>query len=153
METIETIAKQQVEALRPQTTPAERILSKKQLAAKAKRAELKKLSDKLWTEAGDKFHHDGKPITINELIEEYWCNQWQLDHLELRTYEEWKKLGYQVKRGEKAIQKWGPKAIWHKNQLLDETGNPIPNTGEAIEYCQVLNLFDITQTYHVENCK
>ena len=86
------------------------------------------------------------------LLRDY-SNLWGLDSLELKTYDEWKKEGYQVKQGEKAITIWGNKAIWYKGQLKDEKGNLIPDTGEPIEYCQMKSVFDITQTYHIENCR
>lgn len=153
MEQISNLIEGQIEQLRPTTTAEQRIYSRREQAARQKREQLKMLSNKLQTEATDHYHQDGSPITLNELIMDYWCQKWELDHLELHTYEEWLQKGHQVKRGEQALQIWGPKATYYKGQLLDENGKPIPDTGEAIEYCQVLNVFDITQTYHVENCR
>lgn len=153
METVQNLIQQQVESIRPQQNNADRIIERQKNAASVKRQELKKLTDRLRAQAENKTHPDGKPISNNELIIDYYCNLWQLDHLELKTYDEWQAQGYQVKAGEKAISLWGQKAIWYKGQLKDENGNPIPNTGEPIEYCQMRQVFDITQTYHVENCK
>lgn len=153
METVQNLIQQQVESMKPTKTNAERILSNQQRAASLKRLELKQLTNRLRAEVGKFTHPDGRPITNNELIIDYYCNLWGLDHLELKTYDEWKEEGYQVKSGEKAITIWGTKTIWYKGQLKDENGNPIPNTGEPIEYCQTKQVFDITQTYHVENCR
>ena len=153
METLQNLTQKQIMSLQPKQTQAERILERQKNAASVKRQELKTLTNRLRAEAQNNTHPDGKPITNNELIIDYYCNLWGLDHLELKTYDEWQEKGYQVKSGEKAITLWGQKAIWYKGQLKDENGNPIPNTGEPIEYCQTKAVFDITQTYHVENCK
>lgn len=69
-------------------------------ATKAKRSYLDELS-----RAVQPLVKDGKYALINDALinEIYRCG----DHKEFKTFQEWKKEGYSVKKGEKAFLVWG----------------------------------------------
>lgn len=77
-------------------------------AAYKRRQALKQLSDSLRQMAETGLFPPSEDGTINGLLREYYA---QAGHTELKTYEQWREAGYQVKRGEKAILLWAkPKA-------------------------------------------
>ncbi len=95
----------------------------------------------------------GEPVpTINELIKAYYRKENGVT--DLRTYDQWKEEGYQVRRGEKAFLVWGkPKSKQQKQAepTTDEdepTVEPIEQTtAKKDDFYPVCYLFDISQCH------
>lgn len=80
----------------------------KREAVRKRRQALKQLSDSLKRMAETGQFPPSEDGTTNGLLREYYA---QAGHTELKTYEQWREAGFQVKRGEKAILLWAkPKA-------------------------------------------
>ena len=79
---------------------------------KQKREELKSLS------AGFKLLiKEGAIGSINEGLVNYYAEQ---GHTTLNSYRRWKELGYQVKKGSKALLLWGEPVTRNENEQLTE---------------------------------
>ena len=93
-------------------------LTPKQQEAQQRRRELSNLCSKLQEAAGIA----GVGVKPNELLRKYYKQE---GHTELRTFEEWKKAGYYVRKGEKAILLWGrPKPSRHAKEEAAQAGIP-----------------------------
>lgn len=93
-------------------------LTPKQQEAQQRRRELSNLCSKLQEAAGIA----GVGVKPNELLRKYYKQE---GHTELRTFEEWKKAGYYVRKGEKAILLWGrPKPSRHAKEEAAQAGLP-----------------------------
>lgn len=78
---------------------------------KAKRTFLKKLSDEVCKNLS---LDELKEINVNELLAKYYE---ELGHSSLKSFYEWKKVGYSIKKGEKALLLWGrPKKMKVKKE-------------------------------------
>ena len=153
MEQINQIVQSQVQSLKPESTPEERIRQQQFNTAKQNREKLKQLSNSLAVYQEEARQKGITIPTINQLLMDYYKQQWKVDSMVFRTYDDWKKDGYQVIRGEKALLLWGNKVVKIINQELDSNGKPIPNSGKKIEYCEILHVFNEYQTFNPEDCR
>ena len=157
METITSIINQTLatmETKRPkQGDVAKRILTDKQKAAQKKREWLRNLSNQLSVEREIAKMMEIDVPTINELLIDYYKQNNGVT--ELHTYDDWKKQGYQVKAGEKAFLIWGSKVQIKPDENIEtQTQNQDEQTQKELKsYFPLCYLFDITQVFHVENCK
>lgn len=76
----------------------------------------------------------------NTLLKMYYSKK---GHTELKTYDEWKESGYQVKRGEHALMVWSSKKTFKYNKL-DEAGKATSEQGEYSAF-SICNLFSQLQ--------
>lgn len=76
----------------------------KQEAARQKRAELKAVSNMLKKAVQSGQIPPSEDGTINGLLRDMYAQQ---GHTELKTFDEWKEVGYIVRKGQKAILLWG----------------------------------------------
>lgn len=102
-----------------------------------KRNELKALSAQLKPIAKE------QEVRINELLVEYYMDNGCTD---LRTFEEWRKAGYIVKRGESSYLVWGKPIATQKAQKEAQEKNE--ETKE--DYFPVCHLFDRSQVHKLE---
>lgn len=104
-----TTKKQQAEA-------TQQVLTEKQELARARRKALKDLCNKLQQVAKAM----GVEMKPNELLRQHYA---QAGHTELKSFSEWKKEGYYVKKGEKAILLWAhPKPSREAKELAKSLG-------------------------------
>ena len=82
-----------------QAEATQQVLTEKQELARARRKALKDLCNELQQAA----KATGVEMKPNELLREHYA---QAGHTELKSFSEWKKAGYYVKKGEKAILLW-----------------------------------------------
>ena len=96
----------------------EQVLTEKQAIARARRKALKDLCNTLQAAA----KAAGMEETPNELLREFYA---QAGHKELKTFNEWKKEGYYIRKGEKAILLWGkPKPSRLSKEIAKMEGKP-----------------------------
>ena len=88
----------------------------------------------------------GKYKTINDALIETVYNDEK--HHEFKSYEEWKKEGYQVRKGEKAFLLWG-KPKEHPSQQSKE--NDTPGKEEHSTYFPVIRVFSDAQVVQREH--
>lgn len=94
--------------------------TERQEAARARRAALRDLSQSLKQLAAA----TGDERNVNELLRDYYAAG---GHDTLKTFDEWKKAGYYVRKGEKALLFWGrPK----NTKKADEANTPEEATDE-----------------------
>ena len=101
-----------------------------------KRQEIKEISKTL-----QELKEHGDIKTINEGLKEIYKQQGNND---LRTFQQWKKAGYQVKRGQKALYLWGRQA--HK--IITENGEQ-----KEVTFFPLLAVFSENQVYNPFNEK
>ena len=88
-----------------------------------------------------KLKKEGKIDSVNEALEEIYAQQ---GHTELKTYNQWKKEGYQVKKGEHALLLWGrPKA-----GQQEEAGQE-PTDTESSKFFPLAFVFSNLQVYNL----
>jgi hypothetical protein len=115
--------------------------NKKHENAQLRREQLKKLSNDLKL-ANALLIANGEKI--NNLLVEYYRQKFEVT--ELKTYEQWKNFGFQVKRGSLSYMVWGtPKTIKIKNDA-DPTADP----KEKDDFFPVCHLFDAKQVAPIE---
>lgn len=91
-------------------------LTEKQAIARARRKALKDLCKTLQAAA----KAAGMEESPNELLRGYYA---QAGHTELKTFEEWKKAGFYIRKGEKAILLWGhPKPSRQAKEAAKQAG-------------------------------
>jgi len=100
----------------------------------AKRIELKEISKTL-AELKEK----GKISTINEGLKGIYEKE---GHHELKTFDQWEKVGKHVKRGAKALYLWGKQ----KAKTITEEGQE-----KEITYCPIVAVFSDLQVYTPKN--
>ena len=102
----------------------------------AKRMELKEISKTL-----TELKENGSISTINEGLKAIYKEQ---GHRELKTFDQWEKVGMHVKRGAKALYLWGK-----------QTAKTITENGEEkeIKYFPMLAVFSDLQVYNSDNNK
>ena len=105
-------------------------------AIKAKRQEMKNISLTI-----RELKENGSIQTITEGLKEIYKAQGNAD---LRTFEQWKKAGFQVKRGAKALYLWGR-----------QTAKKVTDEGEEkeITYFPLVAVFSENQVYNSFNNK
>ena len=96
----------------------------------AKRRELKEISNTLRDAKTN-----GEIQTINEGLKQIYSEQ---GHSDLKTYEEWKQQGMQVKRNEKALYLWRRQT----EKTIDENGEQ-----KTITFFPMIALFSENQVY------
>ena len=101
-----------------------------------KRLEIKEISQTL---KELKKHGDIK--SINEGLKEIYRQQGSTD---LRTFQQWKQAGYQVKRGQKAIYLWGRQT----RKTITENGQE-----KEVTYFPLIPVFSENQVYNPYNEK
>lgn len=101
----------------PQPEPA-KTLTEKQANARASRQALRALCNTLQAAA----KAEGMEETPNELLRKYYA---QAGHAVLRTFQEWKQAGYNIRKGEKALLLWGrPKPSRLAKEAAKQAGKP-----------------------------
>jgi hypothetical protein len=107
-----------------------------QAAIQAKRMELKEISKTL-----TELKTAGSITTINEGLKAIYTQQ---GHHELKTFDQWEKVGMHVKKGAKALYLWGK-----------QTAKTITENGEEkeIKYFPMLAVFSDLQVYNSDNNK
>lgn len=96
----------------------EQVLTEKQAIARARRQVLKQLCNELQKEAEEQ----GRQEKPNILLREFYA---KAGHKELKTFNEWKKEGYYIRKGEKAILLWGkPKPSRLSKEIAKMEGKP-----------------------------
>lgn len=103
---------------------------------KAKRQEIKNISLAI-----RELKENGSIKTINEGLKEIYNQQGNAD---LRTYDQWKKAGFQIKRGAKALYLWGRQ----KAKTVTEDGEE-----KEITYFPLVPVFSENQVYNSFNNK
>lgn len=94
------------------------VLTEKQAIARERRKALKDLCNTLQAAA----KAAGMEETPNELLREFYA---QAGHKELKTFNEWKREGYYIRKGEKAILLWGkPKPSRLSKEIAKMEGKP-----------------------------
>ncbi len=98
------------------STEAPKPLTEKQAIARARRKALKALCNALQEAA----KAAGMEESPNELLRGYYA---QAGHTELKTFEEWKKAGFYIRKGERAILLWGhPKPSRQAKEAAKQAG-------------------------------
>lgn len=93
-------------------------LTEKQANARASRQALRALCNTLQAAA----KAAGLEETPNELLRKYYA---QAGHAVLRTFQEWKQAGYNIRKGEKALLLWGrPKPSRLAKEAAKQAGKP-----------------------------
>lgn len=115
--------------------------TKKHEKAQLRREQLRKLSNELKL-ANALLLANGE--TINTLLVQYYKQKFEVT--DLKTYEQWKNYGFQVKRGSMSFMVWGtPRTIKIKNEA-DPTADPM----EKDDFFPVCHLFDASQVAPIE---
>lgn len=84
--------------------------------------------------------------TINEMLRTYYEEQNAVT--DLRTYDQWKKEGYQVRKGEKAYLVWGkPKSRQQDEPADEDAPQDEQKTARKDDFYPVCYLFDIAQCH------
>jgi len=102
----------------------------------AKRMELKEISKTLL-----ELKSTGSISTVNEGLKAIYNEQ---GHRELKTFDQWEKVGMHVKRGAKALYLWGKQTA----KTINENGEE-----KEIKYFPMLAVFSDLQVYNPENSK
>lgn len=98
-----------------------------------KRQYLKGISDTL-----RELKENGSIKTINEGLKAIYSEQ---GNTELKTFEQWQRAGYQVKRGEKALYLWGRQT----EKTISENGEE-----KEIQFFPIIPVFSNTQVYNTK---
>ena len=115
--------------------------TRKHEKAQLRREQLRKLSNELKL-ANALLLANGE--TINTLLVQYYKQKFEFT--DLKTYEQWKNYGFQVKRGSMSFMVWGtPRTIKIKNEA-DPTADPM----EKDDFFPVCHLFDASQVAPIE---
>ena len=115
-------------------------------AAKEKRMQLRQLTERL-KPLQDKARTEGRTVTINELLMDYYCEYYNWKEHVFKSFDEWKSTGHRILSGEKALPLWGKMVTKIVDQQKDIHGNLIPNTGREIDYLEMEYVFNINQTW------
>ena len=107
-----------------------------QATIQAKRMELKEISKTL-----TELKTAGSITTINEGLKAIYTQQ---GHHELKTFDQWEKVGMHVKKGAKALYLWGKQTA----KTINENGEE-----KKIKYFPMLAVFSDLQVYNSENNK
>lgn len=111
--------------------------------AKERRDQLKTLSNKLKGDNALLMLKD-PTLTVNDLLVEYYKQKCNVK--ELKTYEQWKNFGFQVKRGELSFMVWGtPRTIKFTNKQ-----DPAAEPEEKDDFFPVCHLFDSSQVAPIQ---
>lgn len=156
MQEIENLINQKLKTM-TQVSKTGEIRQNWQKEAEINRAKLKLLSNQvsLTNEEKQQLTYKGMRIpTVNELLRMYYKKELGVTELNLKTYKEWRELGYRPMPERKPLLLWGLKTKKEIEQDLDDDGYPIPGSGKrVIEYCPVLYLYDKSQVYNIEDCR
>jgi hypothetical protein len=90
----------------------------------------------------------GEPDNVNELLKGYYATTYGTT--DLRTFEEWKKAGYTVKKGQTSFMIWAtPKATKAERERVAEAKAKGEHATEKEDYFPVCHLFDIKQVHTI----
>lgn len=90
----------------------------------------------------------GEADSVNELLKGYYATTYGTT--DLRTFEEWKKAGYTVKKGQQSFMIWAtPKATKAEKERVAEAKAKGEHATEKEDYFPVCHLFDITQVHTI----
>lgn len=90
----------------------------------------------------------GEPDNVNELLKGYYATTYGTT--DLRTFEEWKKAGYTVKKGQTSFMIWAtPKATKAERERVAETKAKGEQATEKEDYFLVCHLFYIKQVHTI----
>ena len=116
----------------------------KKARALERRKELSALSQDLKAVA----QMQGIEESVNSLLLAYYKTQFETT--DLRTFEEWKKAGYTVKKGQTSFMIWAtPKATKAEKERVAEAKAKGEHATEKEDYFPVCHLFDITQVHTI----
>ena len=117
--------------------------SKKERALK-RRQDLSALSRDLKAVA----QMEGIEESVNSLLLNFYRQQYSTT--DLRTFEEWKKAGYTVKKGQTSFMIWAtPKATKAERERVAEAKAKGEQATEKEDYFPVCHLFDIKQVHTI----
>ena len=115
--------------------------AKKHENAKLRREQLRKLSNDLKL-ANALLIANGE--TINTLLVQYYKQKYEVT--DLKTYDQWKNFGFQVKRGEMSYMVWGtPRTI-----KITHGEDPTAEPQEKDDFFPVCHLFDASQVAPIQ---
>ena len=97
----------------------------------AKRMELKEISQNFL-----ELKNNGTITSVNEGLKAYYNEQ---GHRELKTFEQWERIGMHVKKGSKALYLWGRQTT----KSITENGEP-----KEIHFFPLVALFSDLQVYN-----
>lgn len=90
----------------------------------------------------------GEAENVNELLKGYYSTTYGTT--DLRTFDEWKKAGYIVKKGQTSFMIWAtPKATKAERERVAEAKAKGEHATEKEDYFPVCHLFDITQVHTI----
>ena len=90
----------------------------------------------------------GEAENVNELLKGYYSTTYGTT--DLRTFEEWKKAGYTVKKGQTSFMIWAtPKATKAERERVAEAKAKGEHATEKEDYFPVCHLFDIKQVHTI----
>ena len=120
------------------------ISEEKKKRAQERRQQLSALSRELKAVA----NLTGEPDNVNELLKGYYATTYGTT--DLRTFEEWKKAGYTVKKGQTSFMIWAtPKATKAERERVAEAKAKGEHATEKEDYFPVCHLFDIKQVHTI----
>lgn len=120
------------------------ISEEKKKRAQERRQQLSALSRELKAVA----NLTGDPDNVNELLKGYYATTYGTT--DLRTFEEWKKAGYTVKKGQTSFMIWAtPKATKSERERVAEAKAKGEQATEREDYFPVCHLFDIKQVHTI----
>ena len=90
----------------------------------------------------------GEADSVNELLKGYYSTTYGTT--DLRTFDEWKKAGYTVKKGQQSFMIWAtPKATKAEKERVAEAKAKGEHATEKEDYFPVCHLFDIKQVHTI----
>ena len=90
----------------------------------------------------------GEAENVNKLLKGYYATTYGTT--DLRTYEDWKKAGYTVKKGQTSFMIWAtPKATKAERERVAEAKAKGEHATEKEDYFPVCHLFDIKQVHTI----
>lgn len=120
------------------------ISEEKKKRAQERRQQLSALSQDLKAVA----QMQGIEESVNSLLLAYYKTQFETT--DLRTFEEWKKAGYTVKKGQTSFMIWAtPKATKAERERVAEAKAKGEHATEKEDYFPVCHLFDIKQVHTI----
>ena len=120
------------------------ISEEKKKRAQERRQQLSALSRELKAVA----NLTGEPDNVNELLKGYYATTYGTT--DLRTFEEWKKAGYTLKKGQTSFMIWAtPKATKAERERVAEAKAKGEHATEKEDYFPVCHLFDIKQVHTI----
>lgn len=115
--------------------------TEKQEAARQRRAELRTLSNQLKEAVATGMMQPSEDNTINGLLRMFYA---AAGHTELKTFDEWKKAGFIVRKGQKALLLWG------RPRKQDKQSEATEEDTTAQEFFPTCYVFSRTQVHAMQ---